>query len=555
MATFSYLPAELVEYIYSYLDQRDLYAVSQLNRGLHDLVIPFLYRNVDLFFRSDKLPRIDRFCMNVSKDQRLAARVETIRIGPSPDEGVQEGQRWIPKDIHFDDKAMFDLAMQALENESLVSRGDYLRDAIFMREYAAYAALILLILPSLQTLRIADFKCASLDHLHTVLRNINPGSDWNRRHASDSLLQRLSSISTVSFNVDNLSGVAYPNDTSRYNLEPQMNLPGIRHLEISVPDGQERTGAGALWSQTHRLISAPRDTNLTTLIVRHSSSVLQSLQPLLASAPQLQSLTFDFYFDCKDRADAPPRWIDLSAWTEAFPKSLKTLVLGVENCDSSAFPFKQPRIGEKLYGYLDLTNFANLHTLEVPIPFLTGDADFRMTTEIYPLLPPNLRHLSLRSDMSHAQHQFPFDTSVLPQGLSFQETEDELRHGQNARMDVSYMYHAAMVLLDFATDLETISIWQPADLSLVWFDGQVADFMQTCCNKSIKGNLIYPMLLQWKKPEHWNLVKEVTVYDPTLPSLGSYERFRRGERDGIPLGLASQYHLHALRNHQVRKVR
>jgi hypothetical protein len=159
MATFSHLPAELVEFIYSSLGQRDLYAVSQLNRNLHDLVIPFLYRNVDLFIRpGDKVPRIDWFCMNISKDPRLASRVETIRFGPSPDEGVKEGQRWVPRDSHFDDNIMFDLAMKALENESLVARGDYLKDAIIMREYAAYAAMIILVLPSLQALHIADCK-------------------------------------------------------------------------------------------------------------------------------------------------------------------------------------------------------------------------------------------------------------------------------------------------------------------------------------------------------------------------------------------------------------
>jgi hypothetical protein len=92
MATFSHLPSELVEYINSYLAQSELYAVCQLNRGLHALAIPFLYRNVDFYIRSaKKVPRIDRFCMNVLKDQRLAARVETIRLGPSPDEDVKLG--------------------------------------------------------------------------------------------------------------------------------------------------------------------------------------------------------------------------------------------------------------------------------------------------------------------------------------------------------------------------------------------------------------------------------------------------------------------------------
>jgi hypothetical protein len=226
--------------------------------------------------------------------------------------------------------------------------------------------------------------------------------------------------------------------------------------------------------------------------------------------------------------------------------------LSIEICDQGEFPFQQPRVGEKLFGYLDLTRHTNLYTLEVPVPFLTGDVDFSITTEIYPLLPSNLRHLSLRTDMAHAQHRFRFDTSRLDRALTFQESQDEALQELNARMDVSYLFHAAMILLDFAPNLDTISVWQPADPSLSWFDGQIEDFAQACRNKSIKALVVYPMILRWKKQEHWNLVKEVTVYNPSRPQSGHHEVLYRGQRGDIPLGLASQYHSHALRSHQLR---
>jgi hypothetical protein len=95
MARLSDLPVELVEYVFGYLAQPDLCAVSRLNESSRALAVPFLYRDIDLFIRpGDKVPRIDRFCMNILKDPRLAARVETIRLGPSPYDGVKEGQRW-----------------------------------------------------------------------------------------------------------------------------------------------------------------------------------------------------------------------------------------------------------------------------------------------------------------------------------------------------------------------------------------------------------------------------------------------------------------------------
>jgi hypothetical protein len=456
---------------------------------------------------------------------------------------------------------MKDLTSAALDGESLVSKGDYIRDALLMREYAAFGALIIMILPSLRELQIADFNCACLDHVHTILRNLYAGQGWNPRHASEALKSRLSSIKSVSFNVDETSGVAYPRHSSRMSAEPTFNLPNITKLCFSIPEGHDaRRHPGGIHAGGTNLQSRYfhiRDSqmaNITSLEIRHSNSALRTLQPLLNTALQLRSLTYDFFYDCKEHTDLAvmPPILNLSAWSDALPKTLTTLVLAIEDCDTSAFPFKQPRLADKLFGYLDLTHLAALETLEVPFPFLTGDAAFSITADIYPLLPPRLRHLSLRTDMSHAQHTFAYDTSLLPQNLTFQESEDEARHLVNARMDVSYMFHAAMVILDFAKSLHTISVWQPPDASLAWFDGQVADFAQTCRNKKITGHLVYPMVLRWKKAEHWNLVRQVTVYDPKHPGTKKHEELWRGERDGIPLGLASQYHLHALRNHQVR---
>jgi hypothetical protein len=122
----------------------------------------------------------------------------------------------------------------------------------------------------------------------------------------------------------------------------------------------------------------------------------------------------------------------------------------------------------------------------------------------------------------------------------------------NARMDVSYMFQASLTLLDQASTLETIAVWQPAYASLEWFHGQVQDFATTCRNKNVTGKIVFPMLLRWKKAEHWDLIREITVYDRLNPTYGEIKKLFRQEWEHRPLGLASQYHLHALRSHQVR---
>lgn len=503
------------------------------------------------------MPRIDRFCQNILDDPRRAARIESLHLGPSSEEGVKEGQRWLPRDKCFDDEALYLKALTVLDNEPLITSEDYLRDAILQREYSAYAVLIVLTASMLQELDVSDFKYSTMDRLHTILRNLDAERPWNERHASPALLERLTRIKKVSCNIDERIGLPYSNDKGHLYLDQVLNLPGLQRLEFSVTDTQAMmTGAFNPAGMAHwpsRFLSTRiQPTTLTKMIVRHSTSGALAVRSLLGCTPQLLSFTWDIAYDCYDRTEAPERWIDLDAWNASLgevSKTLEVLVFAAEYFDSGKFSFEQPKIGDRQFGYLDLTGFEQLHTLEVPIPFLTGDVDFSITADIYPLLPPYLRHLSLRVDLSLAQLSYQLDTSILSTGLTLQQSQAEARCAMTARMDLSYLYHATITILDHAPELESISVWQPADPSLAWFDGQVADFATTCSNKSVTGIMLYPMLLRWKKPEHRDLIKEVR-FEPARAN--RMEHFCRAERVGIPLGLASQFHLRALRSHLVR---
>ena len=116
MTSLPHLPAELVEQIVSNLSQHDKFSFCRLNRSLHTLATPFLYRHVDLFIPpGSRLPRIDYFCLNIINDDRKANNVVSIRFGLSSDDNVQQGQRWLPRDKNFDDQLMLQKAMNALK--------------------------------------------------------------------------------------------------------------------------------------------------------------------------------------------------------------------------------------------------------------------------------------------------------------------------------------------------------------------------------------------------------------------------------------------------------
>lgn len=423
-----------------------------------------------------------------------------------------------------------------------------------MREYSAYAALILLTLPSLQRLDVADYKSATFNHLQTMLRNLEPGTLWNGRVSSQALLRRLSSIKRLSLLFDRKTGMAYPRSNDHFGPDHFLNLPCIEILELSISGGtqhQASDGRRLFPPLIHRI----RPTDITTLVFRHSGAYTPSLLSLLECTPKLRSLTYEFFFDRNGMTSESGHLVNLASWSDIlrnFESTLEILVFSLEYCDTSAYFFDQPRIKDRLYGYLDMTYLSQLHTLEVPIPFLTGDVEFSIGTDIYPLFPPNLRHLVIRPDLSHAQSSFPFDLSILPTSLTFEQSKLEAQHLMNARMDISYMYQTSLTLIELATTLESISVWQPADPSLAWFDSQVEDFATTCRNKNITGRILTPMLLKWKKAMHWDLLEENTVFDREDPEHGNIKRFWREEWRGRPVGLASQYHLHALMTHQVK---
>ncbi|KAJ8110137.1 hypothetical protein OPT61_g6939 [Boeremia exigua] len=547
MATFSHLATELVELIASYLAQQDLYTLSRVNKSLSKLVVPYLYRDIDLAIQTgEKIPRIDKFCFNILEDTRRAARVERLRLGPSSEDGVKDGQRWLPNDKHFDDSKLYQMAMTVLDEEPIINGGDYLRDAISQREYAAYATLIILTLPRLLHLDVADFAYSTMDRLQTVLRNLDAKKSWNQRQPSPALLDRLACIKAASCNVDRTSGLPYPDEKGRICLDQIFNLPGLETLEFSITNTQAELSrtlnpGGLVHWPSRLLVSRVRTTNITRLLVRHSTSCALAVRQLLACTPQLTSFTWDIAYDCRNQQEAPERWIDLDAWTTSLSVSkstLQVLAFAVEYFDSGKYAFEQPEIGSRQFGFLDLTGFEHLHTLEVPISFLTGDVEFSITAEIYALLPPYLRHLSLRLDLTHAQLSYQLDTSILSQDLTLSQSRREATYAMNARMDLSYIYHATLALIDQAPAIESIAVWQPADPAISWFEGQISDFATTCSNRSIVGALLFPMLLRWKKPEHRDLVKE----DSLGPSHAERsERLCRSERTGIPLGLASHH--------------
>lgn len=559
------LPSELIEQIVSYLGQPTLYAITQVSRSLYTITVPYLYRHVDLFIPpGEKLPRIDEFFYNVLDDPNLAKYVKSLGVGVSPREGVWEGQRFLPKDDAAQHRLSFRRAMEFLDQEPLVAKGEDLREAIWARDYGAYAALLVMILPTLQCLNIADHRNEALRPLHNILRSLHTETNHfpGQPSPSDALSARIASIEEVCYNADRGAGYRHSEEENDTRVWEAINLPGVKRLEFSIPPSRAWSIFGPHQVRTFGQPSQPslRQTLITTLIIRHTNCVPTYLRGLLLGTPHLRSLTCELWHDrstsSPDVQDMPSLHMD--PWNEGLRTvrhTLQTLILSVEFYESELSFWKQADFRSNFAGFLDLRNFHSLQRLEVPLPFLTGDAGFSITVPVEPLLPTNLQHLSLRTDLSRAQFPYPFDSSIMPESPSFQDSREETYYMMGARMDLAYMFQAAMSVLDQLYHLKSITIWQPSDPSLSWFPDQLDDLATACRNKSVAAKIVYPMILRWKAAAHWDLVREVTLIDPSYVQNAPFERFYRGERNGVPLGLAAQYHLGEFRRRRVRRHR
>ncbi|PVI08662.1 hypothetical protein DM02DRAFT_8635 [Periconia macrospinosa] len=548
------LSVELVEQILGYLDQPALYALSRVSKNLYHMAIPYLYKHLDLLIPpGDHIPRIDQLLINLLERPHLANTVRTLCVGLSPRDGVLEGQRFLPGKSG-NRHSLLDKQMKALlANEPLVSHGEDLQEALFYGDYGAYAAMLIMVLPLLVRLEISDSPNETLRPLLRLLERLHRNGDDGLPSTSP-LVRHIRSIEEVTFNYDSKAGNRQVENVQIFKIWLVWKFQNLRTLEFRIPSGADRARLWGAGFPPPSFDPIP----ITKLIIRYSGPVLSYLQALLPATPRLRSLVCELWHDAStDAIEMRDSWLPLDVWNTCLDHvhgTLETLVISVEFCDSEQPFFKQPN-GLHMTGSLDLRTFNKLRTLEVPVPFISGDPHFLIMTPIESRLPLSLRSLSLRSDMSHAQFPYPFDPSILPTTPSHQDARDERNWLQNARMDVSYIASASLSLVDQLGHLKSISIWQPPDSSLEWFESQLEDLATTCRNNGVTAKTLHPMLMRWKSAAHWDLIKEITLVDPAYPERGIQKELLRGEREGVPLGLASQYHLSEFQRRHVRRSR
>lgn len=277
------------------------------------------------------------------------------------------------------------------------------------------------------------------------------------------------------------------------------------------------------------------------------------MNSLLMGFPRLRSLTLE---SCCDLGLEPGfnSALDFGYYTlkqmdfllSAAKDTLEVLVLAVEYFDSKKADFDQPRSGFQTREQLDLTEFGRLHTVEIPYSFLTGTVDISSMCRSTPKLPSTLRRLALRTDLSSAQFILQTPMNATSQ-LAVPQHPRVSSMWKMASIVMFSMFQTIMAFIDKLPQLECLEVWQPELESLKWHDSQFRDLVTSCSNNSITVRILYPQTLRQKNAACWDSVREVTLFDPLHLGQGSQEMMWQGERRGVPLGLATQYHINALK--------
>ncbi|KAF2016520.1 hypothetical protein BU24DRAFT_203630 [Aaosphaeria arxii CBS 175.79] len=547
MAGFSDLPLELVEFILSYCSQPELYALSIMSKSLFNITGPFLYKNVDLCIRS-KAPPVDRFIINMTDQRRLLNRITTLRIGQSSFERIAiDGRQRLAPSTPENQTTVLNLACKilgAMFGPILSQQSKNLIDDIYSRNYGGFVTLIILLSRNLRRLEIMDQGCNLIlpQYLYYHLNTM----DIRQRIPSPS-------IPEMSFNVDH-TGVQSLNRDCRFDLASVLTTPGLTTLEFYVYNITRLSASEMPFTRFSPTIGLAA-LNITTIILRHTRLITGILTCILPHTRALRTLVCEYFYDWGShdwtRNVSEKRWINVSALNDNLhfvKSSLQILVASVECCDLTRPFFQQPDILAQSTGKLDLVDFEKLHTLELPFPFITGDFQFSHRNAFESKLPPNLRHLLLRPDMSRAQFTYPVDTTLFLLETHLTAWTKHAEASVVANTDTTYMFRVTLSLVANTPGLESVTIWQPAQRSVGWSQAQLEDLTTLCKDNRIACVVAYPQLIRTLKAENWNLVKECVLVDPNRSIGNLTEKRLRGRREnGIPLGLGAQYHLHAIR--------
>ncbi|GFF45958.1 hypothetical protein IFM46972_07923 [Aspergillus udagawae] len=392
----SMLPPECLVNVLDNLDTTDNLAVSNVSRDLRKWAKPLVFRDILWTYTATPLRRVLLLLEQIFLNPQIAGYVKHLQL-------AYTGPAWVlpNPDIDFQQQAtrFAFVTEKAIEFVRQIGLFDMEGYAALLRQgnYYAYATVLIFQLHNLRSLE--------LDYTFTLIGGF-PGLFL--QHALRSSFQgisRFNRLETLKYGGDVPQAEKLDDEAeeavavipllgNKYQFAPWFALPKLKHVEMWL------RSAFGFDEYKDRLESG----ELESLVLARSSVHAADIKKILGACPNLRRLHLGVSYNLVSQLVL----FDSKELTEALTPlkdRLETLSIGLETDPSfvGGFSWDQDNsFGSTLTDpFLMLfAEFTKLHELEVPMPILLGWFSNENWADFHKYLPPKVRHLVMRNDLS-----------------------------------------------------------------------------------------------------------------------------------------------------------
>ncbi|GFF97025.1 hypothetical protein IFM53868_08851 [Aspergillus udagawae] len=392
----SMLPPECLMNVLDNLDTTDNLAVSNVSRDLRKWAKPLVFRDILWTYTATPLRRVLLLLEQIFLNPQFAGYVKHLQL-------TYTGPAWVlpDPDIDFQQQAtrFVFVTEKAIEFVRQIGLFDMEGYAALLRQgnYYAYATVLIFQLHNLRSLEldytftlIGGFPGLFLQH---ALRSSFKGiSTFNRlgtlKYGGDvPQAEKLDDEAEEAVAVIPLLG-------NKYQFAPWFALPKLKHVEMWL------RSAFGFDEYKDRLESG----ELESLVLARSSVDAADVKKILGACPNLRRLHLGVSYNLVSQLvlfDSKELTVALTPLKDR----LETLSIGLDTDPSfvGGFSWDQDNsFGSTLTDpFLMLfAEFTKLHELEVPMPILLGWFSNENWADFHKYLPPKVRHLVMRNDLS-----------------------------------------------------------------------------------------------------------------------------------------------------------
>ncbi|GFF74711.1 hypothetical protein IFM47457_10739 [Aspergillus lentulus] len=392
----SMLPPECLVNVLDNLDTTDNLAVSTVSKDLRKWAKPLVFRDIVWTYTATPLRQVLLLLEQIFLNPQFAGYVKHLQL-------TYTGPAWVlpDPDIDFQQHAtrFAFVARKAIQFVSQIGLFDTVGYAALLHQgdYYAYATVLIF---QLHNLRVLE-----LDYTYTLVGGFPGLFLQHALRSSFEGISRFNRLEILKYGGDvpqaeklddeaEEAVAAIPLLGNEHQFAPWFALPRLKYVEMwlrstsGFDEYKDRLEAGELES----------------LVLARSSVDAADIKEILDSCPNLGRLHLGVcynlvsqlaLFDSKELADA----------LRPLKDRLETLSIGLETDPSfvGGFTWDQDNnFGNTLTDPFQMlfSEFRKLQELEVPMPLLLGWFSNENWADFHKYLPPKLRHLVMRNDLS-----------------------------------------------------------------------------------------------------------------------------------------------------------